>query len=57
MTPKPPRYTIRNDGEGYYCIWDAEADAPAELNGKKKIKLRYSEALEDLDELNAGLQN
>jgi hypothetical protein len=46
------RYHIANDGNGLYRIQDAKTDGPAELNDKPMTQLSYSEALENLEELN-----
>ncbi len=48
------RYTLRKQGDGLWCIWDKETNAPAEAHEMRYINLDYDKAVEARDDLNSS---
>jgi hypothetical protein len=46
------RYTVRNQGDGYYCVWDNETDEAAEAHGMRYINLSYEKAFDEAKDMN-----
>jgi hypothetical protein len=46
------RYTVRNQGDGYYCVWDNETDEAAEAHGMRYINLSREKAFDEAQDLN-----
>jgi hypothetical protein len=46
------RYVVRSQENRQYCIWDTQADQPAEADGRRYVDLQFDEALDFAELLN-----